>query len=240
MSGILIAENDDLHRGFARRIIAQVFGQNTLVLEAETGRQALQIADENTVSHAILDLQLPITSGVDVARALWERHPDTKILFWSNFADEAYVRALDRIVPAQASYGYLLKSAPEEELCSTLEAVFLRERRVVDRQIKVVQSRLANRFAGLSDTEYEGLIDIALGLTDKMIAKRRRLSVRGVQNRLRQIYEKLETANMGDPSNALYNSRTRSITLAFERGLLNYELLRREQDKLDEWLLNSR
>jgi DNA-binding NarL/FixJ family response regulator len=43
----------------------------------------------------------------------------------------------------------------------------------------------------VSPIDSENSVDIALGLTDKAIARRRYLSERGVQNRLRELYAKL-------------------------------------------------
>ncbi|OAM79677.1 response regulator transcription factor [Devosia elaeis] len=233
---VLIAEDDQLHRVFARRILGEIWSDDGEVYEAANRQEAIRLAQTHEVRRAILDLQLPDGSGVDVARALWARRQDTQVLFWSNFADEAYVRSLGRIVPDRASYGYLLKSASEQEMRAALEAVFFKDRRVLDREVRIVQDRISNRLGGLSDTEYEGLIDIALGLTDKIIAQRRRLSLRGVQNRLRHLYEKLEIPAGETSHPPRYNSRTRAVTVALERGLINLDVLTREQEFLDTWL----
>ncbi len=38
-------------------------------------------------------------NGIEAARTIWKERPDTRILFWSNYSDEAYVRGVSRIVP---------------------------------------------------------------------------------------------------------------------------------------------
>lgn len=239
---LMIAENDSLHRAFAIRLASDIWHAPVDIVEVDDGRQAIEIALKEKVRYAILDLQLPNASGIDVARALWEKTRDVQIVFWSNYTDEAYVRHLARIVPAGAQYGYVLKSAPEAAMRTALESVFFKDREAIDHEVRQVQHRVTNRLAGLSDTEYEGLIDVALGLTDQMIAERRRLSVRGVQSRLRHLYEKLEVAPFGPTAkaSARYNSRTRAITFAFQRGLINFEVLRAEQAKFDRWLDGTR
>ena len=65
-------------------------------------------------------------------------------------------------------------------------------------------AQATDRQTGLTDVEYEALVDIALGLTDQAIAHRRFLSRRGVTSRLHALYSKLgveqhqlETATWG-------------------------------------------
>jgi hypothetical protein len=67
---------------------------------------------------------------------------------------------------------------------------------------------------------------------------RRGLSTRGAQARIRHLYEKLGIAVGGDGADAAshFNSRTRAISLALARGLINIDELRREQRQLDIWL----
>jgi DNA-binding NarL/FixJ family response regulator len=62
---------------------------------------------------------------------------------------------------------------------------------VIDREIRGMQQKSQDQVPGLSDTGYQVLQDIALGLTDRAIASRRSLSLRSVQNRLQQSYETL-------------------------------------------------
>ena len=234
----MIAENNVLHREFAASIARDLWGTPLEILEVDNGKAALVIANSGQIDRAILDLQLPECNGVEIARELWRTVPTAQIVFWSNYADEAYIRSLSRVVPASARYGYVLKSAPQATLRAALETVFLRDRRAIDQEVRQVQSRVSSRLAGLSDTEYEGLVDIALGLTDQMIAVRRGLTVRGVQNRLRHVYEKLDVSTVGTKPtvSAKFNSRTRAITCALERGLINHAVLSQEQQKLDDWL----
>jgi DNA-binding NarL/FixJ family response regulator len=231
---VMIAENDELHRAFLRQAVERLWTGGVDVIETGDGAAAIDLALAREPPCVVLDLQLPGNTGVEVARAIWGRRVETRILFWSNFADEAYVRGVARIVPPESVYGYVLKSAPEERLRSALRGVFLEDHCVVDREVRGVQHRVQDRLEGLTDAEYEILIDIALGLTDKAIAARHGLSTRGAQSRLQHLYEKLGLMpgeEAGDPS--AFNSRTRAIYLALDRGLINVDALRREQRRLD-------
>ncbi|MER8374571.1 response regulator transcription factor [Mesorhizobium sp. M1396] len=235
---VMIAENDGLHRTFARRTVEQLWPGDVEVIEASDGEDAINLAAEREPPHVVLDLQMPKATGIEVARAIWNRRAGTHILFWSNFADEAYVRGVARIVPPGSVYGYVLKSATEEGMRSALRGVFRDGHCIIDREIRGIQHRVQDRFEGITDGEYESLIDIALGLTDRAIAARRGLSIRGAQSRIKHVYDKLGIvpAEDGASDASVFNSRTRAIYLAMARGLINIDALRREQGRLDAWL----
>jgi DNA-binding NarL/FixJ family response regulator len=238
---VMIAENDGLHRTFARRTVEQLWPGDVEVIEASDGEDAINLAAEREPPHVVLDLQMPKATGIEVARAIWNRRAGTHILFWSNFADEAYVRGVARIVPPGSVYGYVLKSATEEGMRSALRGVFRDGHCIIDREIRGIQHRVQDKFEGITDGEYESLIDIALGLTDRAIAARRGLSIRGAQSRIKHVYDKLGIvpAEEGASDASVFNSRTRAIYLAMARGLINIDALRREQDRLDAWLAQA-
>lgn len=235
---VMLAENDGVHRAFLRAVIEAMLPAEADVREARDGHEAIEVARDWPPHCVVMDLQMPKISGAEAARAIWRNRPETRILFWSNYSDEAYVRGVAKIVPAQAVYGYVLKSASEERLRFAVQGVFFEDQCVVDREVRGVQRRSEDRLAGLTDGEYDVLIDVALGLTDKAIAARRGMCIRSAQSRLQHIYEKLacDENSICDAMSASFNSRTRAIFLAWSRGLLNAEALAREERNLAEWL----
>lgn len=233
---LMLIEDDDLHRDFLRKITLRQLPEGSEISEFDNGASAIAAAHEWKPHGLVIDLQLPAANGIEVARAIWRRAPETRILFWSNYADEAYVRGVSRIVPEQAVYGYVLKSASEERLRFAIQGVFLAEQCIVDREIRSVQHRSEARGEGLTDAEYEILTDIALGLTDKSISMRRGISLRTVQSRLQILYHKLGL-EQGDPeTHHVFNSRARAIFVGLGRGLINPEALLRADCRFDEWL----
>lgn len=236
-AALLIADDDPVYRSFIREAIGESALGLVNIVEATDGESAVALAREHRPGCIVLDLQMPQLSGVEAARRIWADQPATRVLFWSNFADEAYVRSLARIVPSEASYGYLLKSTSRERLRVALEGVFLEGQCIVDRMIRDVQARTEHWLDALTDEEYDTLIDIALGFTDQAIAHRQGLSTRGVQSRLQRLYAKLgvSTAQPGWlGENAAFNPRTRAICVALMRGLVNPDLLRRANQKLGD------
>jgi len=239
---VMVAEDDGLHRAFVRNIIEHLWPGNVEVIETGRGDVAMDLARNREPPYVVLDLQLPRATGIEVARSIWHRRADTHILFWSNFADESYVRGVARIVPPGTVYGYVLKSASEEGMRSALRGVFAEGHCIIDREVRGIQHRVQDRLEGITDSEYESLLDVALGLTDKAIATRRGLSTRGAQARIRHLYEKLGVAvpeEGAGEGGSLFNSRTRAICLALARGLINADALRRAQESLDAWLAQT-
>ncbi len=232
MSTFLIVEDDALHRGFLREVLELSGIDCTDVVEANDGDAAIRLARQHELRGVVMDLQMPNTTGVQAARSIWAEKPNLPILFWSNYADEAYVRGITKIVPQATTYGYLLKTSSKERLRRSMQCVFVEGQNIIDREIRGLERGLSNK-EGLSESEYEVLLDIAIGLTDQAIALRRGISIRSVQGRLQQLYAKLgllESPTVNGRG-ALYNSRTRSIALALSKRLISVRALEiAEQD----------
>ncbi len=235
---VLIVEDDPLHRSYLHEAVSAALPECETVIEAENGTMGEKLARDHRSAHVVMDLQMNNRNGIEAARTIWKERPDTRILFWSNYSDEAYVRGVSRIVPDGAAYGYVLKSASDERLKLALRSIFVEAQCVIDREVRGMQQKSLGQTRGFSDTEYEILIDIALGLTDRAIARRRNLSLRSVQNRLQQLYEKLDVYQTAsdDHEDSRFNLRARAVTIAMLRKLLNYSALERAESELAEWL----
>jgi DNA-binding NarL/FixJ family response regulator len=238
---VLIVEDDPLHRSYLSDAVRAALPECETVIEADNGMSGEKLARDHVSAHIVMDLQMNARNGIEAARTIWKERPETRILFWSNYSDEAYVRGVSRIVPDGAAYGYVLKSASDERLKLALRSIFVESQCVIDREVRGLQQKSMGQANGFTDTEYEILVDVALGLTDRAIASRRNLSLRSVQNRLQQLYDKLgvyQTSN-SDHDDGRFNLRTRAVAVAVLRKLLNYSALERAEKEQQEWL-NSR
>ena len=236
---ILIAEDMSFQRDYLRAIISDNFADAGPVIETADGNAAVELALQHRPSLVVLDIKMSGLSGVKAARQIWSELKLARIIFWSQYKDEIYIRELARIVPGETVYGYVLKSSTDEKLVAALRAVLVDEQCWIDPEIRSVQSRATNRQSGLTDIEYEALVDISLGLTDKAIARRRYLSERGVQNRLRELYCKLSIdleQIVDERWGSTYSPRSRALSIAMQRGLINADELGRENEALQEWL----
>lgn len=221
-----------------RHFLAECLADYSVVL-APDAPQALA-ACTSAEPFLVTDIQMPGINGVELARNLWAHKPDARLLFWSQFNDEVYVRAIANLVPAQTVYGYVLKTNSADVLSKAAHAVFRECQCWIDPQVRPVQARTGRSGFAITDAEYEVLIDIALGLTDNAIAMRRYLSRRGVQNRLRSLYGKLgaddSQVTTKDSEVEMINNRARAVAIAFQRGLINAFELERQEQQLRAWM----
>ncbi len=223
---VLIVEDDDLHRRFLYETIMETELGQKEVAEAKDGEEAIVLLQNCDYSSIVLDLQMPGRSGVDVARTAWAKNPATPILFWSNYADEAYVRGIYRVAPENANYGYLLKSTSSQLLKRTISGVFLEGQTIIDRAVSLSRDN-TEASPDLNAAEYEVLVDIAIGLTDSAIAEYRSISVRAVQARLKGVYEKLGVAEVASTKGgtSAMNRRTRAVANALADRKINSKIL---------------
>jgi len=236
MTQLTITDDNPRDRSFLADVLNGYSPQITVNAE-----EALTACQQHEEPWLVTDIQMPGNNGIELARQLWAAKPSARILFWSQHDDELYVRELSKLIPAETVYGYVLKNNPADTILRAAQAVFDDCQCWIDPSVRQVQARSQRSSDSLSDAQYDVLIDIALGLTDKTIAERRYLSRRGVQNRLQSLYLKLG-ANLENhdatSESELLNVRTRAISIAFQRGLLNTFELTQEEQHLADWLSN--
>jgi len=235
---ILIAEDNPKDLEFLEQMFTN-WELDIKLHRAQNGLTALELALEMNVPRVISDIQMPEMNGIEFARALWQRKPGARIVFWSQYKDEMYVRSLARIVPPETVYGYILKSNTSERISQAIRTVLLDEQCWIDPEVRKVQGRAGHSQTALSDIEYEAPVAISLGLTDNLIAQRRYLSRRGVQSRLNSLYNKLgidqeqfQSEKVGDA----FNLRNRAVAVALRRGLVNAFELKHEEEDFQDWL----
>ncbi|MBI4533062.1 MAG: response regulator transcription factor [Candidatus Melainabacteria bacterium] len=243
MAKVLVVEDLASLRQHAIRVLREQVPGPIEVLEAKDGAEGLKLFRTAKPDMIIMDISMPEMSGMKAAQEIWKESPRTKILFWSQYHREAYVRELGKIVPDEAIHGYALKSESDEKLAYAITSVLLHDNPYIDPLVRGVQARLQCKDQSLSDVEYEALLDITLGLTDKAIASRRHISVRGVQNRLSMLLVKLlggEDAHLRESAGMeIYNPRTRLVAEALKRGLIDVDELASLDKDLDQWFADE-
>lgn len=234
---ILIAEDNPKDFEFLKQLLEE-WEEPVNITRAPNGSSALERGLSRSNPLVISDIQMPEMNGIDFAQKLWEQQPAARIVFWSQFKDEMYVRALVKIVPPETVYGYILKSSPKERIISAIRTVLLDEQCWIAPEVRKVQGRAGHSLTALSDIEYEALLDISLGLTDNLIAQRRYLSRRGVQSRLNSLYNKLgidqeqfQSEKIGDS----FNLRNRAVSVSIARGLINAFEMEAEEKEFQNW-----
>lgn len=235
-SKVLILDDDPLHRNYMKDLVHDHLAGDVTIHELDDADAAIRFLKANTPDLCIFDLQLPGKSGIDVAKEAWEIDSTMKILFWSQHSDELYVRKLFTIVPPDAIYGFLTKTALDDHILNAIQSILEYDQCWIDPKIRKVKQTTFDKTTGISDVEYETLVDLALGLSDKAIAERRFITRRGVQNRLSSLYAKLGVSDEQMSSGYMFSPRSRAIAMALIRGLVNQKALGIENEFLQKWI----
>ena len=167
-----------------------------LVGEATSGAGALKLIREVEPDVAIIDISMPEINGIVLARRLAEQLPDLKVLVLTLHEDRAYVKqALDAGVR-----GYVLKRSAAENLVQAIRAVVIGglyidpaiAHRMFDSSPKRAGTpRGGLRVSDLTEREAEVLKLVALGFTNKEIARQLDIGVKSVETYKARGAEKL-------------------------------------------------
>ena len=117
MLRLLIADDEMIERKVLHKTLQKNVGDRCIIFQAENGREALKIYEEEKIQIAILDIEMPGVNGIETAQQIRETDKECCIIFLTaydefNYAKKAItVRALD----------YLLKPYDEQELMLVVE-----------------------------------------------------------------------------------------------------------------------
>jgi len=181
-----------------------------VVGEAADGAEALKFVAELTPDVLILDMEMPVLSGVEVARKL--AGGDVRVLALSAYNDEQYIFA----TLASGVAGYLTKDEAPEHIVEAVRGVARGDRGWLSRSIadKVVShaqpqlSAYSELLDPLTNREQEVLCLMSQSYDNSEIAHVLLIAERTVKNHVSNIYSKLGV-----------KGRTKAIAWAVERGI---------------------
>jgi DNA-binding NarL/FixJ family response regulator len=207
---VVIVDDHELLRAGTRQILEDATGF-TVVGEAEDGETAFEIVNQLEPDLVLVDIRLPTSNGIDLARRIVADHPSMTVLILSAYDDESYVRA----ALAAGVSGYLLKTTPSQDLLRAIR-VACDGTNVLD---PAVSARLVEGSAAggtgsstppLTLRELDVVRMASRGLANKAIGHQLGISPRTVEGHLNHIFEKLGAT-----------SRTELVHYALTKGLLN-------------------
>src|SRR2546423_9528448 len=108
----LVAEDEPLLREQLRFRLQAAWPELDICAEAENGEQALRLFDEHEPDIAFLDIQMPVLSGIDVARRLSGHAHVVFVTAYDQYAVEAFERG---------AVDYLLKPVTADRIALTVE-----------------------------------------------------------------------------------------------------------------------
>lgn len=195
----------DDHVMLREGIAAIVAGQPDLIIvgEATNGVEAVEAFNRLRPDITLMDLQMPVMSGIDAIAAIRAEAPNAKIIVLTTYdGDVQAVRALKA-----GAWGYLLKSSLIDELLATIRAVHGGRRHVPAEVAQEIAIHSAEE--ALTIKEVAVLELVASGRANKLIAFELSISEETVKSHLRNIFSKLDVSD-----------RTQAVTTALRRGII--------------------
>jgi DNA-binding NarL/FixJ family response regulator len=191
---VLVADDHAIVRTGIRHVLEREPGF-TVVGEAATGAEALELASSLRPDVVVLDISMPGDSGLRVAAELRLRYPETHVLILSMHDNTEYVLESLRA----GAHGYLLKDTAATELRDAIRAVRRGESffspPIAGRLSAVVRGGPAEAPAGalgqLTPRERQVLIGVAKGHTNREIALQLGIGHRTVETHRESLMRKL-------------------------------------------------
>ncbi|AGY37571.1 transcriptional regulator [Streptococcus ilei] len=171
------------------------------VLQAGDGQEAIRLLESHPVDIAILDIEMPIKTGLEVLEWAKSQHPQLKVVIVTTFKRPGYFeRALKAGVDA-----YVLKERRITDLMATLHTVLAGQK---EYSPELMEGILTHPNP-LSSQEQAVLKEVAKGASNQEIADRLFLSNGTIRNYMSAILTKLDAEN-----------RTEAAKIAQEKGWL--------------------
>lgn len=185
MINIVIAEDQRMLLGALASLI-DLEDDMQVVGKASNGEEALQLVEQLKPDVCIMDIEMPIKSGLEAAEEL--KGSDCKVIILTTFARAGY---FERAMKAGVC-GYLLKDSPSEELATSIRSV-MEGKRIYDAEL--MDEAYSSGDNPLTEREQEVLGLVADGKNTKEIANELFLSTGTVRNYISTILEKLGVSN---------------------------------------------
>ena len=198
MITIVIAEDQGMLRG-ALGSLLDFEDDLEVIAQAKNGEEAIRFIQTLKPDICLMDIEMPLMSGLEVAEELKKQGSNCKIIILTTFARPGY---FERAVKADV-HGYMLKDGSSDELAESIRSVMKGKREFAPELI----------FGSMKDEnpltkrECEVLRMVADGKTAKEISAILYLSAGTVRNYMSEIISKLQVKN-----------RIEAISIAEEKG----------------------
>jgi two-component system invasion response regulator UvrY len=192
MLKILIADDHALIRKGLKQILDDSPDMR-VTGEAETGMQAIQMAQENEYDMVLLDISLPDKNGIDVLKQIKSNCPNTPVLMLSMHAEDQYAV---RSMKAGAS-GYLNKQSAPAQLLTAIRKVGGGKKYISNEMAEQLAEGLSQGYQELthqtlSNREYQTLCLMAQGKKLSEMAEIMSLSPKTISVYRMRLLEKMK------------------------------------------------
>ncbi len=167
-----------------------------VIAEANNGREALRLTEENSHDIVIMDIGMPELNGIEAAKKIREVSKGKKVIALSMHSDKQYVTGM----LGAGAVGYLLKDCAVDELIEAIKAVIHNKIYlsadisgvVIDQFMKNFSKPETTKSSELSSREKEVLQLISEGKSTKEIGGILFISTKTVESHRKNIMMKLD------------------------------------------------
>jgi two-component system NarL family response regulator len=176
-----------------------------IVAEGANGQQAIELYRQHRPDITLMDLRMPVLSGVAAITQIRREFPNARIIVLTTYdGDEDIYRSLQA-----GAQGYLLKDMFFDELEAAIRKVHAGARLIPGSVAERLAARMSS--AELTARELEVLQQIVAGKSNKEIASSFTISEATVKTHINNILNKLGVSD-----------RTQAVTTALQRGLVHF------------------
>ena len=186
MIRIVIAEDQGMLLGAMKSLLSLEEDMEVVGL-AKNGEEAIELVKSLKPDVCIMDIEMPVKTGLDAAEAL--KDENCKVIILTTFARPGY---FERARKAGVR-GYLLKDSPIEELVNSIRIIMEGRRIYASELVDFVYEEDSEN--PLTERESQVLELVAEGKTTKEIASELYLSAGTVRNYISTILDKLGVGN---------------------------------------------
>lgn len=208
MISVLLADDHSIVRAGLRRIVEES-GEMEVIAEAADGREAIDQVHKALPDVAVIDISMPGLDGLEVVSQLRIHYPQLPILILTMHEEGQYVvRAIEA-----GAMGYLTKQSAPEQLVKAIRRVHSGSRYVTDEAAEALALRIARGAQGqsaldsLSMRELQVLRRLAMGHTNREIARAYHISIKTVDTYRSRLLKKLNLRNNADLSRFAIQNR---------------------------------
>ena len=199
---ILLADDHTVVRK-GLRLLLESQPEFEVIADACDGRETIALAEQHQPDVVVLDVAMPILNGIEAARQISAKLPNTAIVFLSMHSDESYVlKALK-----SGARAYLLKDSAEYDLIAAIKAVSEGKaffspaisKMLVEDYVRQMRERdVEDSYELLTTREREILQLLAEGKSNKDVASLLNLSLYTVETHRGNIFQKLNLHNCAE------------------------------------------
>jgi len=192
---VIIADDSFLFRESIKELLSQD-PEISIVALASNGKEAYERCCEHRPDIVVMDVRMPVCSGIEGTRLIKTQMPDVKVIILTTFEDRDYITEAIKY----GAEGYVLKDSGHDHIKMIIKSVYrgypVFHKKALDSMAQsITEIRPEKAEMSLSETELQVLSLVVEGKSNKQIACMLGLSEGRIKNILSELFEKTKTSD---------------------------------------------